>query len=139
MNFDQIMSAARAEVLQDAKDAGQMSLGDFVDALAACDPDKQICFDFCRLKPESLDSYRGYYDHLALGFSNGGWAKAGDVLKDAQDALGRTFTGYKGGDYVMTRDTPLWAANYGESGGSRVVGVEDRKYEVLIKTAHDED
>lgn len=30
---------------------------------------------------------------------------------------GQTVTGYKGGDYCMDRNAPLWVANYGASSG----------------------
>lgn len=37
----------------------------------------------------------------------------------ANPALRQTrqpFTGYKGGDFTMTGDTPLWRASYGDTG-----------------------
>jgi hypothetical protein len=29
------------------------------------------------------------------------------------EAIGKTYTGYKGGEYVMGKVTPVWVANYG--------------------------
>lgn len=62
-----------------------------------------------------LGSYRGYYEMLA-------WEGApepvsiGAMLNEARRAVGGTFEGYKGGEYTMGGDTPVWIANYGELG-----------------------
>lgn len=61
--------------------------------------------------PCSPHSYRGYYSDLA--FETGPTIKVKDFLEMCQKALGKTFVGYKGGDFVMGEDTPLWRANYG--------------------------
>jgi hypothetical protein len=49
----------------------------------------------------------------------------GDFLATLNDAVGKRFTGYKGGEYIMDADTPLWVANNGETGGTAVVDVRD--------------
>jgi hypothetical protein len=73
---------------------------------------KRIIFDFSqRAGPESPHSYRGYYSDLA--FSAGHKRTAGAWLRELESCLGSTFTGYKGGDFTMREDTPLWAAFYG--------------------------
>ena len=61
--------------------------------------------------PRSPHSYRGYYSDLS--FESGGEIMAKELAAICRDALGRTFEGYKGGDYVMSKETPLWAAPYG--------------------------
>jgi hypothetical protein len=38
------------------------------------------------------------------------------MLQNALEALGSTYTGYKGGDYLMTEYTSCYIANYGECG-----------------------
>jgi hypothetical protein len=58
-------------------------------------------------------SYRGYYDQLA--FEPKEYARIGDMLEHAKSALGATFTGYKGGDYVMSELTECWIAEYGHT------------------------
>ena len=95
---------------------GQMTLGTFIAELEKLPRDNRVHFDILALTPTDLDSYRGYYDHLALGYKDDGGTTIGDVLDDAKAAMGRTFTGYKGGDYVLAEHTPLWVANYGHSG-----------------------
>ena len=58
-------------------------------------------------------SYRGYYDNLA--FEPEQEVSVKQMLKDAEYALNNTFQGYKGGDFTMTKDTPVWLAYYGAS------------------------
>jgi hypothetical protein len=58
-----------------------------------------------------------------------------EMLKDAD---GKTFEGYKGGDYTMSRQTPVWVSNYGTSNETAVVGVIDKNYVVIIATAYQE-
>jgi hypothetical protein len=78
--------------------------------------------------PGSLDSYRGYYEQLAIEPEMGGDGKKVTVeefLKRLEEAVGATFTGYKGGEFTMDRDTPIWIAEYSMSSpwSCRVTGV----------------
>lgn len=63
-------------------------------------------------------SYRGYYDELA--FEPVESTTFGEMLTHARNALGATFTGYKGGDYKMGEYTPCWIAEYGTSTGDKI-------------------
>lgn len=118
---------------------GTASLGAVIDALRAADPDSEVQFDFCYLSPTGVASYRGYYDHLALGWEQSEeppyWPKASDLLARLEAAIGHTFEGWKGGHYRMSRDTPLWVANRGETGGTGIVGIRDEGHSVIIETA----
>ena len=51
-------------------------------------------------------SYRGYYGDLA--FEPVLNAKIGDMLEFAKSAMGKTFTGYKGGEFEMGEFTDCW-------------------------------
>jgi hypothetical protein len=62
-----------------------------------------------------LDSYRGYYADLAFE-PTGKAVPATQLLAECQAAMGRVFTGYKGGEFVMGAKTPLWVAHYGQCG-----------------------
>jgi hypothetical protein len=53
------------------------------------------------------------------------------VLKGA---LGTTYGGYKGGDFTMYDDSPLWVANYGECSGTTILGLADCDYQTIIAT-----
>jgi hypothetical protein len=59
-------------------------------------------------------SYRGYYEQMAFAPKENTSVK--DMLDAARSAVGATFEGYKGGDYIMTKSTKCWLAQYGRSG-----------------------
>lgn len=110
-----------------------------------------VRYDFCDTTPRKVGSYRGYYEDLALGWAPTGrdaldhglsetaHITVGALLILLKCALGETFTGYKGGDYTMTRGTTVWVANYGEASGTSVQSIEQRSSEVVIHTAYDRD
>lgn len=62
----------------------------------------------------SPHSDRGSYDELA--FTPKDEATIGEMLRQAKSAVGKTFTGWKGGDYKMDLDTPVYIGEYGECG-----------------------
>lgn len=119
---------------------GTLTLGGVIKLLEGCDEAAApVYFDFGNCRPSILRSYRGDYSHLALGFDVGDGARrphnVADVLKTLRDADGATFEGYKGGDYKMTRDTPLWVANNGDWTSTAVVGVDEEAHAVFLLTA----
>lgn len=69
-----------------------------------------------------FDSYRGYYDRLALEPGSGIYT-AGLLLDDARRAVGASFTGYKGGRFRMDESTPVYIALYGCL-GPRLAGIQ---------------
>lgn len=66
-------------------------------------------------------SFRGYYEDVAFEPLEN--ARLGDMLEHARDALGKTFTGYKGGEYTMKDYTDCWIASYGSSYQADKIGV----------------
>jgi hypothetical protein len=90
-----------------------IDLGGIIARLEAEDPDRVLPLGFA-----NPHSYRGYYDELA--FEPVRDIRVGDVLAAAKSAVGRTFEGYKGGDYTMDVHTSCWIANYGVSGDNRI-------------------
>jgi hypothetical protein len=101
-----------------------------------------VKYDFEYLFPTDIDSWRGSYAELALNFKtygDGGGSKpltTVEFYKLLYEANGETFTGYKGGDYKMGNDTPIWVANYGHSGDTAVIDVVDNKYEIILITGY---
>ncbi len=120
-----------------------ITLGELTDLLEQRPQDQDVRFDFCGMVPTGVDSYRGYYDHLAIGFAEFSDTKmltVADLVSVLRAANRSTFEGYKGGTYRMTRETPMWVANYGDSGSTAVVGIaEECEYMTIIRTAHCED
>ena len=108
---------------------GTTTIGALLDALREVRPDAQVYYDFCGLIPCGLRSYRGYYDHLALGWSDDSEAEpttAQQLTKILRGATGpgMQFTGWKGGEYRMTMDSPIWADNAGRASSTAIVGIE---------------
>ena len=73
----------------------------------------------------ALDSYRGFYDQLTLtdDLYTDHATTVGDMYADAVAADGATFTGWKGGEYIMGRHTIVHGERAGEAGGSRIGGM----------------
>lgn len=116
----------------------QWNLKRLTDELARQKPDADVRFDFAYLHPTGLISYRGYYDQLAFTFDEeSDYPTVETVLNWLRDANGKAFEGYKGGHFKMHNLTPLWVANYGNSGGTAVVGVDVRGdgADVYLQTA----
>ena len=82
------------------------TLGDLIKRLEEEDPNRMVQLGFAR-----PHSYRGFYDELAFEPKEN--VTIGDMLEAARSALGKTFTGYKGGDYVMEEFTYVWLSYYG--------------------------
>ena len=103
----------------------QMTLGDLIAALEAMDPLSMVA------NLGNAHSYRGYYRDLAFERIEA-VREAGDLLEECLSAMGQVFHGYKGGNYKMDAQTPVWVADYGYS-GYRLVGIGE-----YLKLASDE-
>jgi hypothetical protein len=130
--------------------SNQLTLGDLIDLLEpinALQKDRietnqqeaTVCYDFEYLFPTSIDSWRGSYAELALNWSaSENRMKVSEFISMLNDAVGKTFEGYKGGEYLMSRDTPIWVANEGNSGNTGVIGVLNQGYQVILLTSYTE-
>lgn len=95
----------------------QMTLGTLIDRLKDLGPSQEVdAF-------EEPQSYRGYYCDLAFEKA-AGKAKAEDLLKMCQGVMGEVYEGYKGGDFQMGRNTPVWIAPYGNC-GDKIKAIHD--------------
>lgn len=89
----------------------------------------------------NLYSYRGYYSDLAIEwrFDEPTGITAGQLLDALRGAVGKTYQGYKGGDYEMGRRTPVWvAASWGDCSDVFVSGVEHGDGIVILTTGREE-
>lgn len=110
--FNTISTAAR-----DTRKNYHMTIDKLCEVVAAL-PDSTIpvVFDYgTDLSVQGVNSYRGYYEDLALEPGEQR-CTAGQLRVLLKQAHGAEFTGYKGGDFVMEGDTPLWTASYGNTG-----------------------
>lgn len=119
----------------------QITIGELIDLLSSRPQDHSIAFDFCGLEPDGFTSYRGYYYELAICYKKGSFPTTntvGSFLGELRATVGKTFEGYKGGDFVMTRETPLWVANYSETGYTAVVGLAKCGFMTIIATRYND-
>lgn len=146
---EQVHRALRAvnEVIDTALAQQQVcTLGKLIDLLEQREQGQQVIFDFCRVQPGHLISYRGYYHMLAITPNFGAFKydhpryntpiTVGELLAQLKAAVGATFEGYKGGVFVMSRDTWLWVDALGESTGTAVLGIEAYDYATIIRTGY---
>jgi hypothetical protein len=92
--------------------AKEYNLGKFIGDLEKLEQEKEIIIED-GVYPDFFDSWRGSYCELALNYGEKKTCVK-DILKKAKEALDYTMTGYKGGDFVMDKNTPIHIANYGE-------------------------
>ena len=83
-----------------------------------------------------VNSYRGYYCDLAIATTT----DPDEICrtKDFGELLKRTIdtplTGYKGGNFLMGKDTPLWLSDYGEYTGLAIMDAsEDYEGDLMLK------
>lgn len=111
----QAMFDGMSAAWQKERAATQMTLGKLISALESVAKDRKI------VGIGSPMSYRGYYSDLAFSPSKDAETVA-VVLDRAKSCMGRVFEGYKGGDYMMGENTPIFSAEYGD-GGPRIMGL----------------
>jgi hypothetical protein len=136
------LNKAGTRLKQEAKreaprDPAAMTLGEFIDELEKLPGEAEIAFEFGDLVPGRFHSWRMVYSQLCLDW-DGRWPlKVSQLLAEAKACVGKTFEGWKGGDFVMGRDTNLWIARAGESGGyTRVMELrlEDDEVKIITKS-----
>ena len=100
-----------------------------------------VIYDFGELFPTSIDSWRGSYSELALNYKeydNNDKIQPMTItefVKMLKGAIGSTYTGYKGGEFTMKKDTPVWVANYGYSSETAIIDIVDSEYNIILITA----
>jgi hypothetical protein len=153
-SLSSIVKAERAERFGQSE---QLSLGELISKLEALLPNQEaikkkyeheasVSFDFEYAIPTGLSSWRGIYAELAITFDFIGYehfnkekpeempiSKFVTMLKSA---IGKSYTGWKGGDFIMGKTTPLWVANDGNAGNTAVVGIQDNEYEIILLTKY---
>lgn len=74
-----------------------------------------------------VDSYRGAYEDLYVEFTTqrDKASSAEEVLNVLRKAIGSTYTGYKGGNYLMGEHTRVHVALYGRHSPSCILGLAD--------------
>lgn len=115
---------------------GQLNIRQLISELERCSTDKPVyaAFDGSSIISPlgDVDSYRGYYEQLAI--EPGGPARCEALADILIESLDKTFYGYKGGEFSMFDETPVWVSEHGIASGDMVVGVEEKADMVVIFT-----
>jgi hypothetical protein len=112
------------DAMRDERSRYHLTLGNLIAALEGFPHDAVVKLsDNPDEYPRGADSYRGYYSDLAFKPSPD-FTTVGELLAECRGALDATFEGYKGGDYVMGTNTPLWISDYGTSSRRAIVGIQ---------------
>ena len=150
--MDAIQAFLREQRNRTFASSAQLTLGQIIEKLEKCglthgdkNEPKQVDYDFGTAVPTSLDSWRGNYSELALGYKLSGYdnndehftqTTAETLLSELKSAIGKEFTGWKGGEFVMNEDTPVWVANSGNSGNTGIIDVVDDGWRIILMTAY---
>jgi len=107
-----------------------ITLGALKDWLEKIPKDALIIFNDGN-SPGIFDSYRGYYDQIAVNRSTA--VPDADIFyEQVVNAIGSTHTGWKGGEYKMTKETPIWVSKTGEASGVGIVGMEHNGTDAVL-------
>lgn len=90
---------------QQERSESQMTLGQLIERLQELPSD--LMLTNAGMVPMS---YRGYYTDLSFEPDENVTVQM--FLDSARGSMGKVFQGYKGGDYLMGENTPVWIANY---------------------------
>lgn len=115
------------------------TLGNLIDELEKYPKDWGVYIEPFHLVPNNFCSYRGYYRDLNITVKTRREAKlknqeitVGEFLEMAKEANGKTFYGYKGGEFTMNRNTPIWVGDDDYSTGVAIAEVK-KAYDGLIE------
>lgn len=80
-------------------------------------------------------SYRGYYSDMAFE-STPEKVTVKDLRKKCEAVLDTNMEGYKGGDFFMDKDTPLWVSEWGDNSGIAMISIDwnEQKNALIIHT-----
>lgn len=133
MNMMQaLMESMNATEQKRRAESGQLTLGSLINALERTSADLTV------KGFGELHSYRGYYSDLAFTPATSR-ITAGELLERCKAAMGRVFQGYKGGDFLMGENTPLWISDYGTASGMRLMGIRADEDLVIIPVTEAEE
>lgn len=136
-----VMGSVKYDTWRRCGEAGQMSLGELVARLEAVVDKSKVVFVGEGMYAQTFHSYRGYYEHISLSYdADASMARlVVEVLRDATAAIGSMLEGYKGGEFMMTRLTPVWISPYGASSRMALVAVEELPDKVLLRSKRIDD
>lgn len=147
--WNEFLSAMKAEREKECLEAGQVTLGELRLALELTDPAFLVKFKWPEGKkteemfleeyktlsesfspdniyPGNFHSYRGHY-HFICVEPDSELTSVGDFFLEVDDAIGSVYIGYKGGEFYMDKNTPVWVDYYGKANGYGITDLEPDK------------
>ena len=120
-----------------------MTIGEVIEALEKAKPDAGVCFSFGYVVPTDVDSWRGIYAEAALGYAYDGRTTdrptVATLLLELRKAIdGRTYHGWKGGEFTYNAGTTLHIDNSGEYSNTELVRIQREDWKVTLHTAKEE-
>jgi hypothetical protein len=116
-----------------------MTIEKLIARLSEMDERSTVRFDFGMFAC-GYRSYRGDYSEMAIAYTDDAAAAtlftAGGLVNMLRNSIGAVHTGYKGGQYEMYGWTEVHAANWGETPGICIVGVQQSGTDVVLLTTH---
>jgi hypothetical protein len=110
---------------------GGLNYGQLVRELERLSTCSVIRFDFGYFIPNGWHSYRGYYEDLAIGYSDnisGGHDEftVKDLLNILAEAKAGTLYGHKGGEYKVKDATSVWVSkDSSQCTGTYIKSIQD--------------
>lgn len=106
-----------------------MRLGELVAALDKLPQGAPVQFGYNdRLAPKSVNTYRGYYEDLAVQPAEA-YVTVQEFRGTLKGAIGHGFIGYKGGKFTMDAKSVVWVSAWGECWDRCITGLK------LVKVA----
>lgn len=144
-----IMKLSAHQTYQENLEKGIILLRELIQKLESASQQKIVEFDFGGT-PNEAHSYRGYYRDLAFSFAPGveyydnviepiPSKTVAQFLEECKAANGKTYTGWKGGDFTIGDTTQVWASQEGMSSGLAITGIKEIEDKVIITTKNLED
>lgn len=105
------------------------------------DHEATVFFDFCDTFPTHLHSWRGSYNELAIGWNGGQYGndnkpmEVSKFLEMLKEAIGKTYQGWKGGDFKMGKNTPIWISDDGMGSNNGIIDIRDDEYRIILITS----
>jgi len=94
-----------------------------------------VYFDFGNLALTKIDSWRGDYSEMAIGYSMDRKHMAAWEFRNMLEGCeNKVYTGYKGGEFTMSMNTPIHVDNYGECTDTEITGLGIYYNDLLIQT-----
>ena len=121
-----------------------MTLGTLIKLLETFPREAELTYDLGRVRvcKPALDSWRGRYECLAIGYTtltHDEMFTVGELLDECKAAIGKIYTGYKGGDYTMTENTMIFVDNPGDYTDTKLTGIGSDGFAAVLITARHSD